>query len=179
MVFCHRPDELTSTATIVRAMTDVVRSGKAMAWGVSEWSAQQITEATWIATQGGLEPPCFEQPQYNMFHRERVEREYYPLYKAPYNLATTIWSPLASGLLTGKYNESVPEGSRLAQKGYEWLVKKLEVWREDGTLDKVEKLSVFAKETYDCSVSQLALAWCVKVSGLLRWSKTERGDCGD
>lgn len=121
LVFCHRPDPFTPTETVVRGMTDLVRSGKATAWGTSEWSAQQITEAVWIAKTQGLEPPQFEQPQYHMMHRERFESEYYPLYQAPYNMGTTIWSPLASGLLTGKYNNEIPKGSRLAQKGYEWL----------------------------------------------------------
>ena len=140
LVFCHRPDPLTPTETVVRAMTDAVRSGKASAWGTSEWSAQQITEAIWIArcygkggvlllktSMGvcdgvvcvwavGLEPPQFEQPQYHMFHRDRFEVEYHPLYQQPYNIGTTIWSPLASGLLTGKYNDSIPDGSRLTTK---------------------------------------------------------------
>lgn len=101
LVFCHRPDPFTPTETVVRAMTDAVRSGKATAWGTSEWSAQQITEAVWIAKTQGLEPPQFEQPQYHMMHRERFETEYAPLYREPYNMGTTIWSPLASGLLTG------------------------------------------------------------------------------
>merc|ERR1719203_2561415 len=103
LVFCHRPDPFTPTETVVRAMTDVVRSGRAHSWGTSEWSAQQITEAYWIAQTRGLEPPMFEQPQYNMFCRDRFEVEYYPLFRQPYNIGTTTWSPLASGLLTGKY----------------------------------------------------------------------------
>lgn len=162
IVFCHRPDSNTPTATVVRAMNDLVRNKKAMAWGTSEWSAQQITEAYWIARQEGLEPPTIEQPQYHMFHRERFEKEYFPMYKAPYNMATTIWSPLASGLLTGKYNEGIPEGSRVSQKGYEWLQSILSEWKESGKLDKVKTLAQYAKDNLDCTMSQLALAWCVK-----------------
>lgn len=162
LVFCHRPDSLTSTEMVVRAMTDIVKSGKAMAWGTSEWSAQKITEAYWIATHLGLEPPQMEQPQYHMFHRERFEKEYYPLYQAPYNMGTTTWSPLASGLLTGKYNDGIPAESRVAQTGYEWLQSLLQEWKDSGKLDKVQRLSEYAKETLDCSMSQLALAWCVK-----------------
>lgn len=162
MVFCHRPDPYTPTETVVRGMTDLIRSGKATAWGTSEWSAQQITEAIWIAKDQGLEPPQFEQPQYHMFHRERFEKEYFPLYQPPYNYGTTIWSPLASGLLTGKYNNSIPSGSRATAKGYEWLQKKLATWHKEGKIGKVIALEKFAKKNYNCSVAQLALAWCLK-----------------
>lgn len=162
LIFCHRPDPLTPTETIVRAMTDLIRSGKATAWGTSEWSAQQITEAVWIAKLYGLEPPQFEQPQYHMFHRARVENEYHPLYSAPYNIGTTIWSPLASGLLTGKYNDDVPEGSRASAPQFSWLQKNIQSWKEEGKIDKVKKLEEFAKQKYGCSVGQLAIAWCIK-----------------
>jgi voltage-dependent potassium channel beta subunit len=162
LVFCHRPDPLTPTETVVRAMTDVVRSGKATAWGTSEWSAQQITEAVLLAKMYALEPPQFEQPQYHMFHRERFEREYHPLYAQPYKLGTTIWSPLASGLLTGKYNDTIPDGSRLTTAGYGWLVQRLAQWRTEGKIDKVRALTKYAKETFGCSVAQLSLAWCIK-----------------
>ena len=143
-------------------MTDAIRQGKATAWGTSEWSAQQITEAVWIARTMGLEPPQFEQPQYNMLHRERFEVEYFPLYRSPYQLGTTIWSPLASGILTGKYNDGIPEGSRMAQAGYDWLIDILEKHRASGMLDNIRVLRDYAKEHFDCSVAQLALAWCVK-----------------
>jgi voltage-dependent potassium channel beta subunit len=162
LIYCHRPDSLTSTENVVRSMTDIIRSGKAMAWGTSEWSAQQITEAVWVAKQGGLEPPQIEQPQYNMFHRERLEKEYCPLFKQPYNIGTTIWSPLASGFLTGKYNDGIPADSRAAQKGYEWLKSLIEGWKDSGKLDKVKKLSEYAENKLECTVSQLALAWCAK-----------------
>ena len=95
LLYCHRPDSLTPTETIVRTMTDLVRQNKTMAWGTSEWSAQQITEAFWIAQMQGLEPPQVEQPQYHMFERERVEKEFYPPYNRPYSLGLTTWSPLA------------------------------------------------------------------------------------
>ena len=127
LLFCHRPDPFTPTDTIVRGMTDIVRSGRATAWGTSEWSAQQITEAYWIAVMQGLEPPQFEQPHYNMLKRDRVETEYHPLYQQPYQIGTTVWSPLASGILTGKYNNGIPKGSRLTQKGYEFLINSLEL----------------------------------------------------
>jgi len=162
LLFCHRPDPLTPTETVVRAMSDVVRSGRATAWGTSEWSAQQITEAVWMARAYGLEPPMFEQPQYHMFHRERFEHEYRPLYAAPYNLGTTIWSPLASGLLTGKYNTGIPEGSRASDSGYSWLQGVISKWREEGKIDKVIKLTEMAEKKFNCNVSQLALAWCLK-----------------
>ena len=103
-----------------------------------------------------------EQPQYHMFHRERFEQEYFPMYREPYNIGTTIWSPLASGFLTGKYNTEVPEGSRLKQKGYEWLEKRLEEWRKNGNIEKIKQLTEFAKKELGCSVSQLAIAWCIK-----------------
>ena len=162
MVFCHRPDPLTPTETVVRAMTDIVRSGLATSWGTSEWSAQQITEAFWIARQFGLEPPQFEQPQYHMFHRQRFEQEYHPMYQAPYRMGTTIWSPLKSGILTGKYNEGIPEDSRLNQPGYEFLKKELETCKHNGTLEKIRRLTTFAKDELECSMTQLALAWCLK-----------------
>jgi voltage-dependent potassium channel beta subunit len=162
LIYCHRPDSLTPTETVVRAMTDLVRSGKAMAWGTSEWSAQQITEAFWIARMEGLDPPQVEQPQYHMFERERFEREYYPLYRAPYNIATTTWSPLASGLLTGKYNDGIPEGSRVTQSGYGFLQATIDQWKQDGKLDKVKELTEYAEKNLQCTMAQLALAWCVK-----------------
>lgn len=162
LVFCHRPDPHTPTETVVRAMTDMVRSGRATAWGTSEWSAQQITEAYWIAQMQGLEPPQFEQPQYSLIHRVRPEQEYAPLYQAPYKLGTTTWSPLASGVLTGKYNDGIPDDSRLAQPGYEFLKKLLERHRAAGTLDKVAKLTEWARTELDCSVAQLAIAWVAR-----------------
>ena len=119
-----------------------------------------------MARSMGLEPPQFEQPQYNMFHRQRVESEYFPMYQPPYNFGTTIWSPLSSGVLTGKYNNGVPAGSRLTQPGYEWLKARLDAQRESGVLDKVAKLTDLATQRLGCSMTQLALAWCVKNSNV-------------
>lgn len=163
LIYCHRPDSLTPTETIVRAMTALVRQNKAMAWGTSEWSAQQITEAYWIAKTQGLEPPQVEQPQYHMFERERVEKEYYPMYRSPYTIGLTTWSPLASGLLTGKYNDGkVPEGSRAKQDGYSWLEMIIQQWEKEGKFAKVTELTNYAKEHFDCTMAELALAWCAK-----------------
>lgn len=161
LLFCHRPDPLTPTATVVRSMTEMVRSGRATAWGTSEWSAQQITEAFWIARSEGLEPPQFEQPQYNMLHRDRFEREYFPMYNPPYSIGTTIWSPLQSGLLTGKYLDGTPEDSRVTQEGYEWLIEMMEQSRAKGEFEIVAEVCKYA-EKVDCSPAQLALAWCLK-----------------
>jgi len=161
LVFCHRPDPLTPTETVVRAMSDLVRSGKATAWGTSEWSAQQITEAVWIARTYGLEPPQFEQPQYHMYHRDRFESEYAPLFQPPYSYGTTIWSPLAGGLLTGKYNDEIPAGSRLTAPGYTGFQSKLEQWHKEGKIEAVRALTKLADEL-SCSMAQLAIAWCLK-----------------
>ena len=111
--------------------------------GTSEWSAQQITEAFWIAKSEGLEPPQFEQPQYNMLHRDRFENEYFPMFNHPYNIGTTIWSPLRSGFLTGKYLDGIPDDSRATQDGYEWLLNDLEERRERGEYEVVAKLVDF------------------------------------
>ena len=162
MVFCHRPDSHTPTATVVRAMTDMVRSGVATSWGTSEWSAQQITEAFWIARSEGLEPPQFEQPQYNLLHRERFEKEYFPIFRPPYSFGTTIWSPLRSGFLTGKYNDGIPEGSRATIEIYDWLREELEERNAKGEMEKIRILTEFANSELDCSITQMALAWCLK-----------------
>ena len=161
LLFCHRPDPYTPTSTVVRSMTQMVRSGRATAWGTSEWSAQQITEAFWIAKSEGLEPPQFEQPQYNMLHRNRFESEYFPIFNPPYNIGTTIWSPLRSGFLTGKYLESIPDDSRATQEGYEWLVDDLADRKQRGEFEIVSRLVDFA-ESIGCTPAQLALGWCLK-----------------
>ena len=163
IIYCHRPDSLIPTETAVRAMTQLVRDGKAMCWGTSEWTAQQITEAYWLAQTLGLEPPMIEQPQHHMFHREKVENEYYPLYKSPYNLGITSWSPLASGLLTGKYNNgAMPDDSRAKQSGYGWIQSIIDQWEQDGKLAKVQQLEDYAKDKIGCTIVELALAWCIK-----------------
>ncbi len=160
LIFCHRPDLHTPIEETVRAMTYLINQGKAFYWGTSEWSAQQIMEAHMVARRERLIPPTMEQPQYNMFHRERVEKEYAPLYEGV-GLGTTIWSPLASGLLTGKYLEGTPEGSRITLKGYEWLKERFESAEAKAQLEKVRQLMPVAEEI-GCSLPQLALAWCLQ-----------------
>lgn len=161
VIYCHRSDKLMPTENVVRAMTDLVRQNKATAWATSEWSAQQITEAFWIARSMGLEPPQVEQSQYHMFDRERIEKEYYPIYKAPYGIGLTVYSPLACGLLTGKYSDgTLPEGSRAKQTGFTWLEGVIQKWEAEGKLSKVKELTAYAKEKFDCTTADLALAWC-------------------
>lgn len=161
LIFCHRPDKHTPIEETVRAMNQVIREGKAFYWGTSEWTAEQIREAYHIARREHLQPPTMEQPQYNMFHREKVEQGFKRLYEE-IGLGTTIWSPLASGLLTGKYNDGIPEGSRLSLEKYEWLRKNL-IESESGRqkLEKVQKLVPVAEEL-GISMPQLALAWCLR-----------------
>jgi len=160
LIFCHRPDFRTPIEETVRAMSHLVNQGKALYWGTSEWSAGQIQAAYGLARQEHLIPPTMEQPQYNMFHRDRVEREYLRLY-TDIGLGTTVWSPLASGLLTGKYNDGFPEGSRLALPDYQWLRDRLEN-REDlpGRIAVVKQLAGVAEEM-EVTLAQLAVAWCL------------------
>ncbi len=157
LFFCHRPDPNTPIEETVRAMDDLIHQGKILYWGTSEWTAADIMRAYAIAREHRLTPPQMEQPQYNMLHRERVEKEYAPLYRE-IGLGTTIWSPLASGLLTGKYNESIPPGSRATLKGYEWL---REYVITPQNIEKVKKLQPIAKEL-GCTMAQLGIAWCLK-----------------
>jgi aryl-alcohol dehydrogenase-like predicted oxidoreductase len=138
-------------------MHDIIRAGKARYWGTSEWSAAEIMAAWQIAERHHLAKPVMEQPQYNLFHRNRVEKEYARLYQ-DIGLGTTIWSPLASGLLTGKYNDGVPAGSRAALKGFEWLAEQIV---DPAKIAKVRQLAPIAKEL-GCTLAQLALAWCAK-----------------
>ena len=158
LYFCHRPDPDTPIEETVGAMDTLVRQGKVLYWGTSEWPAEAIVEAHRVARENHLFAPTMEQPQYNLLHRERVEQEYAPLYDA-YGMGTTIWSPLASGLLTGKYNDGVPSDTRLAQPGYEWL---REAILEQGG-DRIEKVRRLAPIASDLGVSmaQLAVAWCL------------------
>lgn len=159
LIFAHRPDIHTPIEETVRAFNHVINQGKAFYWGTSEWSAQQIMEAYGIARQEHLIPPLMEQPQYNMFHRERVEVEYHRLY-SEIGLGTTIWSPLASGLLTGKYNQGIPEDSRANLEGYEWLRKRFSDEKAQNDIQKVIQLADVAKDL-GCTTAQLALAWCM------------------
>jgi voltage-dependent potassium channel beta subunit len=160
LLFCHRPDIHTPIEETVRAMNFLINQGMAFYWGTSEWSAEQIMQAYGIARREHLIPPTMEQPEYNMFARQRVEREYIRLYNE-IGLGTTIWSPLASGFLTGKYNQGIPQDSRLTLKGYEWLREQYESEEGQRKIEKVKELSEIADEI-GCSMSQLALAWCLK-----------------
>jgi voltage-dependent potassium channel beta subunit len=157
LVFCHRPDPDTPIEETVRAMHDMIVAGKALYWGTSEWSAAEIMAAWQIAERHHLHKPVMEQPQYNMLHRERVEREYARLY-ADIGLGTTIWSPLASGLLSGKYNAGIPADSRATVKGYEWLAERL---ADPAKLAVARRLAPVAAEL-GCTMAQMALAWCLK-----------------
>lgn len=156
LVFCHRPDPNTPIEETVRAMDIVIKQGKAFYWGTSEWSAAEIALADGVARRYGLTPPTMEQPQYNMFARERFEKEYAPLYR-DLGYGTTIWSPLASGLLTGKYNDGIPADSRASLKGYEWLQQGITPDR----IEKVKQLQPIADDL-GASLAQLGLAWCLK-----------------
>jgi voltage-dependent potassium channel beta subunit len=157
LCFCHRPDPETPIEETVRAMDVLVRQGKIFYWGTSEWSAAEIVRAHGIAKENHLTPPVMEQPQYNMFHRRRMELEYLPLF-TELGYGTTIWSPLASGVLTGKYNDGIPKGSRLDLSNMKWLGEM--VLNED-RIAKVKKLEPVAKDL-GASLAQLALAWCLK-----------------
>ncbi len=160
LIFAHRPDIQTPIEETVRAFNHVINQGKALYWGTSEWSAAQIMEAYAIARREHLIPPQMEQPQYHMFHRERFESEYAHLYKE-IGLGTTIWSPLASGLLTGKYNQGIPAGTRASLEGYEWLRKRFEDEEAIRNIQKVGKLIPIAEEI-GASMAQMALAWTLK-----------------
>jgi voltage-dependent potassium channel beta subunit len=159
LYFCHRPDLDTPIEETVRAMNDLITQGKVLYWGTSEWRADEIAEAHGIARALDLAGPTMEQPQYNLFERERVEREYQRLYDTV-GLGTTIWSPLASGVLTGKYEKGIPKGSRMTLPGYEWLKERIE--NEDGRakIAKTRELALVAKDL-GASVAQLAIAWCL------------------
>jgi voltage-dependent potassium channel beta subunit len=155
IAYCHRPDPNTPLEETVWAMSDMISMGKALYWGTSEWSADEIRAAWEIAERHHLHKPVVEQPQYNMFTRRRVEQEYARLYD-DIGLGTTIWSPLGSGLLTGKYANGIPEDSRGALPGHGWLAERL---TDPVQIQKVEGLRPIAAEL-DCSLAQLAIAWC-------------------
>ncbi|KAK9712202.1 hypothetical protein K7432_007302 [Basidiobolus ranarum] len=165
LVLAHRPDPDTPMEEIVRAFNHVIHQGKALYWGTSEWGSQKITEAHMVSQRLGLIGPVLEQTQYNMFHRERIEAEYQPLFET-LKMGTTIWSPLAVGILTGKYNNGIPEGSRLS--GYENMAlsrirDSLATPEGQAKIDKVKELQPIA-EKLGCTIAQLALAWTVKNS---------------
>lgn len=159
LYFCHRPDVDTPIEETVRAMDALITQGKILYWGTSEWTAQQLTEAYGAARTYGLTPPTMEQPQYNIFERYKVEGDFLPLYEL-FGLGTTIWSPLASGVLTGKYLQGIPNDSRLNLPGYEWLKER---WSTEDGREKqahVQALADLAKEI-GISLTHLSLLWCL------------------
>ena len=160
LYFCHRPDIDTPIEETVRAMHNLIVQGKVLYWGTSEWSGQQITEAHLVARRDGLTPPTMEQPQYNLFEREKVEADYAPIYDT-LGLGTTIWSPLASGLLTGKYNDGVPQDARAALPGYEWLREKIEGDEGRARIEKVRTLAQIADQA-GLPIHHMALLWCLQ-----------------
>ncbi len=160
LFFCHRPDRHTPIEETVRAMDSLVKQGKVLYWGTSEWSADEIRAAYGLARQYNLEPPVMEQPQYNLFERDKIEREYTRLFEDE-GLGTTIWSPLASGILTGKYNQGIPVGSRMEFPQLSFLKEKLESKEGRSMVEKTEKLADLADEV-GISLVHLSLAWCLK-----------------
>jgi voltage-dependent potassium channel beta subunit len=157
IIFCHRPDPNTPVEETVFAMHSIIEWGKAMYWGTSEWSGSEIAAAIEIAERHHLHKPVTEQPEYNLFKRERFEKEYARIFK-DYHYGSTTWSPLASGLLTGKYNNGIPADSRANLKGYDWLKDRL---TDPDSIAKVRALEPIAKEL-GCTLAQLPIAWCLK-----------------
>ena len=160
LYFCHRPDIDTPIEETVRAMHDLVTQGKVLYWGTSEWTAQQITDAYGIARAHHLTPPSMEQPEYNLFNRKKLELDYLPLFR-DYGLGTTIFCPLANGVLTGKYNQGIPDESRMSLPGYEWLRVRLESEVGRQSLEKTARLQALAEEA-GMPLHHLALLWCLE-----------------
>jgi len=160
LYFCHRADPDTPTEETVWAMHNLITQGKILYWGTSEWTAEEISQAYEFAIENNLTPPTMEQPQYNLLDRQRFEVEYNPIFEK-YNMGTTTWSPLASGALTGKYLEGVPDGSRASLKGYEWLRKHMiESDRGQERMNRVSKYIEITKK-YNLDPTKLAIAWCL------------------
>jgi voltage-dependent potassium channel beta subunit len=157
MFFCHRPDKKTPVEETVWAMNHLIQQGKVLYWGTSEWSGVEIMEAHKVAQQYKLIGPTMEQPQYNLFEREKMENEFRQIFKTV-GMGTTIWSPLASGLLSGKYNDTIPKDSRFALQGFDWLKER---WVIDEKIKKVRKLSDLAAKL-GVSTASLSIAWCIK-----------------
>jgi voltage-dependent potassium channel beta subunit len=157
LFFCHRPDKNIPVEETVWTMNTLIQQGKILYWGTSEWSGVEIMEAHRVAHQYGLIGPAMEQPQYNLLERNKVENEFLMIFKTV-GMGTTIWSPLASGLLSGKYNEGIPEGSRFGLTGFDWLKDR---WMKDDLLKKVKGLAVLAKQL-GISMAELSIAWCIK-----------------
>lgn len=156
LYYCHRPDPQVPIEEVVRTMNLLIQQGKVLYWGTSEWGSAEIVEAHAVARQLGMEGPVVEQPEYNLLQRQKMESDYLSIFKN-IGMGTTIWSPLASGLLTGKYNEGVPEGSRLAMEGYEWLRDKT---LSQQRIEKIKRLGELAQEL-GVSLAALSIAWCI------------------
>lgn len=156
LFFCHRPDRTVPMEEIVRSMNTLIQQGKIFYWGTSEWTAAEIMEANAVADKLGLEGPKMEQPEYNLFNRWKMESDYLNVFRNV-GLGTTIWSPLASGLLTGKYNDGIPEGSRLALEGFEWLKDKTLTGEKLNAVKQLKKVA----DQLNTSLATLSLAWCI------------------
>jgi len=156
LYYCHRPDPETPMEEVVRTMNILIQQGKILYWGTSEWSADEIIEAHKVAKELSLIPPAVEQPQYNLFERNKIEKDYLPVFNN-YGMGTTIWSPLASGLLSGKYNNGIPADSRLALENYAWLKERM---MQEEKLDKVKKLATVAAEL-NTTLATMSIAWCI------------------
>ncbi|MHB8261538.1 MAG: potassium channel beta subunit family protein [Bacteroidia bacterium] len=176
LYFCHRPDKNTPIEETVRAMHDLIQQGKVLYWGTSEWSGVEIMEAYSVARQYNLTPPTMEQPQYNLLHRDKFEVEYSKLYKE-IGLGTTVWSPLASGLLTGKYMDTTPQDTRINAKGMEWLKENIIGDAAKWKHEKVKKLKT-AADSLGVKLNHLSIAWVLKnpnvSTAILGASKTEQ-----
>jgi voltage-dependent potassium channel beta subunit len=157
LYFCHRPDKNTPIEEVVFTMNTLIQQGKILYWGTSEWSGVEIMEAHRVAEAYRLIGPTMEQPEYNLFNRNKLENEYLEIFKNV-GLGTTIWSPLATGLLTGKYNDGIPEGTRLAIPGFEWLKDRAIV---EEKLNRVRNYQKIANEL-GVSMAALSIAWCIK-----------------
>jgi voltage-dependent potassium channel beta subunit len=157
LYFCHRPDKTVPVEEVVWTMNILIQQGKILYWGTSEWTGVEIMEAHRVAHQYGLIGPAVEQPQYNLFEREKLEKDYLQVFKNV-GLGTTIWSPLASGLLTGKYNNGIPGDSRLGLEGFDWLKDR---WIAEEKISKVKKLAELATRM-GVTVAALSIGWCIK-----------------
>lgn len=157
LYFCHRPDKNAPIEEVVWTMHNLIQQGKVLYWGTSEWSGVEIMEAHRVANQYGLIGPSVEQPQYHLLERNKMENEFLMIFRTV-GMGTTIWSPLASGLLSGKYNDGIPEDSRFALSGFDWLKDR---WMQDSFLSKAKKLGDLAKQL-DITMAQLSIAWCIK-----------------
>ncbi len=157
LFFCHRPDKAVPIEEVVWTMHNLILQGKILYWGTSEWSGVEIMEAHRVASQHGLIGPVVEQPQYNLFERNKMENEFLMIFKTV-GMGATIWSPLATGLLTGKYKDGVPEGSRFAIPGFDWLKDR---WLKEKFTDKVKRLDELA-QSLEVTLAQLSIAWCIR-----------------